>query len=265
MRDLLWYDPSAADEPVVEPDRVRRAQAAMRRELPRRFWSEVSVAPAEGGHRILLDGRPVKTPAKRDLALPSAGLAAALAEEWRAQATHVDPATMPLTRLANAVLDGVVAERAAVAADAAKYAGSDLLCYRAEGPERLVGRQTLAWDPVLDWVEERFGARFLVAEGVIHVAQDPEALAAIGAAVDGFGPWRLAGLHAVTTLTGSVLIALALAEGRLDADAAWAAAHVDEHWSLETWGGEAEAEARLARRRIEFDAAVAFLADAGEA
>lgn len=260
MRDLLWYDPSAPiDEPVVDPDPVRRTREAMRRDLPKRFWTAVDVEKTVDGWRVRLDGRPVRTPGKHELVLPDRALADAVAAEWAAQEGRLDPATMPVTRLANAVVDGVVERAAEVAADAAKYAGTDLLCYRAEAPERLVTRQTEAWDPILDWVEATFDARFLVGEGVIHVAQDPEAIAAVADAVATLDPWRLAGLHAVTTICGSVLIALALAHRRLDADAAWAAAHVDDHWSLELWGSDAEAEARLAARRREFDAAVAFL------
>lgn len=261
MRDLLWYDPSApSDEPIFEPDPVKRTQAAMRKVLPKRFWTDVAVgATDDGRYRILLDGRSIKTPGKRELLIPRADLAEGIAGEWRAQQTHLDPATMPLTRLANTVLDGVVDRADEVAADAAKYAGSDLLCYRAETPERLVERQTAHWDPILDWVETTFGARFLVGEGIIHVAQEPEAMVAIARAVAAFDPWRLAGLHTVTTLGGSVLIALAFAHGRLDAHEAWIAAHLDELWSLELWGGDTEAEARLAARRVEFDAAAAFL------
>lgn len=260
MRDLLWFDPNApTDAPVFEPDPVKRAQSAMRKELPKRFWSEVAVEVDGAHHRILLDGRSIKTPGKRELMVPRADLADGIAAEWRAQKTHIAPATMPLTRLANTVLDGVIDRAADVAADAARYAATDLLCYRAEAPERLVARQTAQWDPILDWVETTFGARLLVGEGVIHVAQDAEAVAAIATAVAAFDPWRLAGLHAVTTLGGSVLIALALAHRRLDVDQAWAASHLDELWSLELWGSDTEAEARLAFRRIEFDAAAAYL------
>jgi chaperone required for assembly of F1-ATPase len=260
MRDLLWYDPSTPpEEPIVEPDPVRRAQAAMRKDLPKRFWKDVAVEVVANGHRILLDGRPVRTPGKRELVMPRPELAEGIAAEWRAQATYLDPSTMPLTRLANSVVDGVVDRRAEVAADAAKYAATDLVCYRADAPERLVERQTAAWDPVLDWIEETLGARFLVGEGVIHVAQEAEALKAVAAAVEAFEPWSLAGLHTVTTLTGSVLIGLRLAAGRMSPDEAWTAAHVDELWSLELWGADEEAEARLAARRREFDAAVLFL------
>lgn len=259
MRDLLWFDPSGeaapADRVLSHPDPVKRARAAMKRDLPSRFWREVTVEAVDGGFRILLDGRPVKTPGKRELHLPTADVAEGVADEWRAQETHLDPATMPMTRIANSVVDAVSERRDEVAADAVRYAGSDLLCYRAEGPERLVARQTEGWDPLLDWIDETHGARLLVAEGVVHVAQDADAIHALLAHLDGFDPWRLAGLHVLTTLTGSFVLALALLEGRLSRDAAWDLAHLDETWSAEMWGSDAEAEARLAHRRREFDAA----------
>lgn len=259
MRDLLWFDleaePAAPDQVLSHPDPVERARASQKRDLPKRFWKEVTVETSGAGHRILLDGRPVKTPGKRELALASADLAEGVAEEWRAQETHLDPATMPLTRIANAVIDAVVERRDEVAADAVKYAGTDLLCYRAEAPERLVARQSEGWDPLLDWIDEAHGARLLVAEGVVHVAQDGDALNALRARVDALDVWSLAGLHVVTTLTGSFVLALALLEARLDRDEAWRLAHVDETWNAELWGADSEAEARLAARRREFDAA----------
>ncbi|TBW34062.1 ATPase [Siculibacillus lacustris] len=258
MRDLLWFDPDA-EAPAFEPDPVKRARTAMNTELPRRFWKDVAVEGlGADAFRILLDGRPVKTPAKRDLVLPRHDLAEAVAAEWRAQTTHLAPSTMPHTRLANAVIDGVADRAAEVAADALRYAGSDLLCYRATSPVRLIDRQAAAWDPLLDWADETWGARLLVGEGVMHVAQDSDAIDALGAGVRALDPWRLAGLHAMTTLSGSLVIALAVVAGRLDRDAAWAAAHVDEHWSAELWGRDDEAEARLARRRRDFDVAAAF-------
>jgi chaperone required for assembly of F1-ATPase len=262
MRDLLWYDPSAEpaapDQVLSHPDPIERARAAQKRDLPRRFWTDVSVEPVDAGFRILLDGRPVKTPGKRELCLPSADVAAGVAAEWAAQESHLDPATMPMTRIANSVIDAVVDRRDEVAADAVRYAGTDLLCYRAEGPERLVARQTERWDPLLDWIDEAHGVRLLVAEGIVHVAQDGDALARLRARVDGLDVWSLAALHVVTTLTGSFVVALALIEARLDRDTAWEIAHLDEAWNAEVWGRDGEAEARLAHRRREFDAAVRF-------
>lgn len=262
MRDLLWFDPSAEpaapDQVLSHPDPIERARAAQKRDLPKRFWKEVAVEPVDGGFRILLDGRAVKTPGKRELRLASAEVAEGIAAEWRAQESHLDPATMPMTRIANSVLDAVVDRRDEVAADAVRYAGTDLLCYRAEGPERLVERQTAAWDPLLDWIDETHGARLLVAEGIVHVAQDEEALARLRTRVDGLDPWALAALHVLTTLTGSFVLALALVEARLSRDEAWALAHLDETWNAELWGRDAEAEARLVHRRGEFDAAARF-------
>lgn len=263
MRDLLWFDPSAEasapDRVLSHPDPVERARAAQKRNLPKRFWKEVAVEATDAGFRILLDGRSVKTPLKRELCLPSADVAEAVAAEWRAQETHLDPASMPVTRIAHSVIDAVVDRRDEVAADALKYAGSDLLCYRADAPDRLVARQSEGWDPLLDWIDETHGARLLVGEGVVHVAQDGDAIHALRARVDGLDPWALAGLHVVTTLTGSFVLALALLEGRLDRDAAWTLAHIDDAWSAELWGPDEEAEARLAARRLEFDAAARLM------
>lgn len=268
MRDLLSYDPKETRdvEPGPRPDRaddpVARARAHARTDLPKRFYTAVTTDPVDpsagGGWRILLDGRPVRTPAKRLLALPTGALAAAVAAEWEAQGPAIDPRTMPHTRLANAVVDGVADRANEVRADALEYAESDLVCYRATTPDRLVDRQAAFWDPVLDWAEEVHGARFLVAEGVVHVRQDPEAVAAVGRAIAGLDVWRLGAVHSLTTLTGSVLIALAILEGRLEPDAAWSAAMVDEDWNMELWGRDEEAVLRLEARRMEFDAAVAF-------
>lgn len=259
MRDLLWFDPSdepsAPDHVLSHPDPVERARAAQKRDLPKRFWKEVSVEPVDAGFRILLDGRPIKTPGKRELVLATVDVAEGVAEEWRAQETHLDPTSMPLTRIANATIDAVGERRDEVADDAIRYAGTDLLCYRAEAPARLVARQSEGWDPLLDWLDETHGAHLLVAEGVVHVAQDGDALNALRTRLDALDVWSLAGLHVVTTLTGSFVLALALLEGRLDRETAWALAHVDETWSSELWGRVEEAEARLATRRRDFDAA----------
>jgi chaperone required for assembly of F1-ATPase len=263
MRDFLSYDPKA-EAPAPEftapdpGDPVQRARRLSRRDLPKRFYTEASVAAADGGFRVLLDGRPVMTPAKRPLVFPRRGLAEAAAAEWAAQGVEIDPTSMPYTRMANAAIDGVAERLGEVVDDAAKYAATDLVCYRADGPERLVERQAAAWDPVLDHAEERYGARFLVAEGIVHVAQDAEALAAVRRPVAALDAWRLTGFHVITTLTGSLLIALTVLDGRLDPDDAWATAHVDEDWTNELWGRDAEAEARRAHRRRDFDAAVAF-------
>jgi chaperone required for assembly of F1-ATPase len=158
-----------------------------------------------------------------------------LAAEWQQQREVIDPVTMPLTRLANSIIDGVAAAPAAVAADVEKYLASDLVFYRAEAPEGLVARQAKAWDPVLSWAAASLGAHFVPARRLLHVAQPPRALGAAAAAIPRH-PWRLGALHAVTTLTGSALIALALADRALSLEGAWTAAHVDEDWNMQRWG-----------------------------
>lgn len=229
----------------------------------KRFYEAVSVGgDPDGGFRILLDGRTVRTPARSVLAFPSAALAEAAGAEWRAQAEVIRPETMPLTRLANSCIDGVAPNRAAVADDIVKYAGTDLVCYRAEGPEGLVARQRAAWDPLVAWAERRLGARFVLSEGVMPVAQSAALLSSVRALLPVAEPLRLGALHALTTLTGSAVIALAVAEGRLSVEDAWSAAHVDEDWNIALWGEDAEAKARRDRRRLEAAAAALVLAEA---
>jgi len=241
------------------PDPVEAARRAMRPPPPRRFYQQAGVEEAEGGFRVVLDGRPVRTPARGFLIAPSRQLAQAIAAEWDAQRETIDPATMPLTRLANSIIDGVAAAPAPVAADIAKYLGSDLLFYRAEGPQRLIERQARRWGPVLAWAREVLGARFVLAQGVVHAAQPEGAIAAARAAIPE-DPWRLGAVHVITTLTGSALLALALLRGHLNTDEAWAAAHVDEDWNMEQWGRDEIALTRRAARRAELDAAAAVLA-----
>jgi chaperone required for assembly of F1-ATPase len=254
LRDI--FTDLFATEPTDPTEAVRRA---MRPPLPRRFYRQAGVEEAEGGFRIVLDGRPVRTPARGFLVAPSRALAQVLATEWDAQGEIIDPATMPLTRLANSIIDGVVAAPTPVAADIGKYLGSDLLFYRAEAPQRLVERQERLWDPVLAWAREALGARFILAQGVMHAAQPEGAIAAARAAIPD-DPWRLGALHAITTLTGSALLALALARGHLTTDQAWDAAHVDEDWNMEQWGRDDIALARRAARRAEMEAAATVLA-----
>jgi chaperone required for assembly of F1-ATPase len=183
------------------------------------------------------------------------------AAEWERQTETIEPADMPLTRLLNSAIDGVAHTMAETRADILGYAGSDLLCYRAEEPDTLVERQNLASDPVLDWAAETLGARFVVTVGVMHVAQPPEALAAIGAALDAYDdPVELAALSVMTTLTGSALLALAVARAFLSAEAAWRAAHVDEDFQAERWGADVDAMARREARWREFEAAARAVA-----
>lgn len=236
---------------------------SMRPPLPKRFYKAVDVAAAptgQPGWRVLLDGRPIKTPAKADMTLPTKALAEAVAAEWATQATEIDPASMPVTRIVNSAIDGVSPRRDEVAADVVKYAGSDLLCYRAEAPAGLVAAQARSWDPVLAWAEAALGARFQKAIGIMHVAQLESATAAVAAAVAPLRPIPLAALHVITTLTGSAVLALAHARGQLTAEEAWAAAHVDEDWQISQWGEDAEAARRRANRWLEMQAAATVLA-----
>lgn len=237
-------------------DPMEAARAAARPSLRRRFYESVSVSDENA---LLLDGRTVRTPARHELRLPTRALADAVAAEWRAQAEAIDPARMPLTRLSNTILDGVAAKSEAVAADVAKYLASDLLFYRADQPPGLVERQHRHWDPVLDWARAAFGARFVLAEGVMFVAQSEEALRSAGAAIPA-DPWRLGAVHSMMTLTGSALLALAVLEKRLTLDQAWAAAHVDEDWNMDLWGQDELVLERRAYRFAEMDAAAKMLA-----
>jgi chaperone required for assembly of F1-ATPase len=234
------------------------------RALRRRFYSAAAAREVAGAFAVELDGRPVRTPARRLLAFPVMSLAERCAIEWRDQGEFIDPAKLPLTRLANSIIDGVAEAKAEVAAEVAKYLSSDLLFYRADGPDRLVARQNAAWDPILAWAREACGARFLLAQGVVFVRQPETALAAMERLVPA-NPWRLGAVHAITTLTGSALIALALAQQAIAADDAWNAAHVDEDWNEELWGADDLARERRALRRAEFDAAASVLRLAPEA
>ncbi len=256
MRDI--FSEIFSVEPAEPRDPVAAARRAARPQLRRRFYQNAQVSDLADGFAILLDGKPVRTPARRPLDAPARGLADAIAAEWQAQREAVDPATMPLTRLANSIIDGVTHARAAVKEEIGKYLGSDLLFYRASGPAILRERQAQHWDPLLDWAHERCGARFLLSEGVMHVAQPQTALAAAARLVPD-EPWRLGALHSITTITGSALIALALLDGRLTVEEAFAAAHVDEDFQMEQWGRDALALDRRAFRRAEFDAAAAVL------
>ncbi len=238
---------------LSDPDPVRRAQIAMKKPLPKRFYKEVGVRQGEGGFAVELDGRPVKTPARNALSVANAVLADRIAEEWRAQADFIDPMTMPVTRLVNTALDGIAKDPKAVSDDIVRYSGIDLICYRAHTPVELVRRQAERWDPVLDWADATFGARFLLAEGVMHREQPKDAIDKFESALSKYGnPLQLAGLHTLTTLTGSALLTLAFAEGYLLAEESWSLAHLDEDWTSEQWGSDAEAEQRRSLRFAEF-------------
>ena len=245
-------------EPI---DPVAMARRDMQKNLPRRFYKTATVAERDGAFAILLDGRPAKTPARHPLALPTRAAAEALAGEWNAQGELIDPALMPLTRIVNSALDGVGGQIDAVVAEIAKYGGSDLVCYRAADPEALVRAQAAAWDPLLVFAREGLGARLICAEGVIFVEQPAPALAALRDAVaavarSGAGsPIALAALHVMTTLTGSLVIALAVVHGEIAVADAWRAAHVDEDFQMQVWGADEEALRRRERRWVDMEAA----------
>lgn len=226
----------------------------------KRFYTDVTVLAEEGGHAIRLDGRPVRTPARASLTLPTAVLADAIAQEWRAQGEEVDPASMPMTGLANAAIDHVAPNRASFAEGVARYAQSDLLCYRANGPDTLVARQAAAWEPLLDWARGRYDVTFAVTQGIIPVPQPDETLDRLGAAVVALDPFILTGLSTLVTLSGSLVCALAVVEGGHEISAIWEAAEIDEAWQVEQWGEDAEAAARSVRRADDFATAGAFCA-----
>jgi chaperone required for assembly of F1-ATPase len=235
---------------------VRLTQVAMRAPRIKRFYQTAAVGEVEGGYALLLDGRGARTPAKNKLVAPSRAIAEAIAAEWAEQGTDVDPTSMPVTRLANSALDGVAKTLAETRADIVSYAGADLLCYRAEGPEALALMQAEAFDPVLAWAEAALDARFILSAGVMHVAQPGRASVAVRAAVEAYeNPFAVAALHGLTSLTGSVLLALAVARGARTAGEAWRVAHVDEDFQIRQWGEDDEAMARRAARWREFEAA----------
>ncbi|MEM8731020.1 MAG: ATP12 family protein [Pseudomonadota bacterium] len=229
----------------------------------KRFWTDVSIEAIEGGHRVTLDGRTVRTPAKSELLLPSEALARAVAAEWAAQDGQIDPLSMPCTRSSNSAIDRVAPQRAEVAAMLAAYGDSDLLCYRAEGPEPLVARQSEAWDPALDWAAQTLGARLEPRTGLIHEAQDPHALAQLAARVDPFGPFHLAAFHDLVGLTGSLILGFAAAAGWRGTDEIWAVSRIDEDWQAEQWGLDEEAAEEAEKKRQDFHHAKRFFDMAG--
>ena len=253
MRDIL-SDLDLGDAKPSDP--VREIQAGMKKVLPKRFYKQAAVISGkEGGFVVALDGKPVRTPSRQELGVPQADLAAALAAEWEAQKDKIDPATMPLTRMINTAIDAVAAAQEEVFEDILRYAGSDLMCYRADTPEALLARESELWDPYLDWAAN-MGARMVLSEGIVHVEQPPEAILAITLLLRRYAtPLQLTALHTITSITGSLILALALAEGQSEASEIWAAAHVDEDFNIEQWGEDHEAARRRANRRIDFEAA----------
>jgi chaperone required for assembly of F1-ATPase len=225
----------------------------------RRFYRAVEVVEAEGGFAIALDGKLVQTPGRARLAVPARPLADAIRAEWDAQGETVEADALRLTRLANTAIDRVPGQRAAVVAEVAGYAGTDLLCYRAEEPAELVARQSAGWQPMLDWFARRFDAALAVTCGVVPVGQSIGALNAVLGAVAALDDFTLTGLHAATTACGSVVLGLGLADARIDADEAWALSLLDESYQAELWGEDAEAAARRARLREDIAAATRFM------
>ncbi|PVX29789.1 ATP12 family chaperone protein [Sphingomonas pokkalii] len=221
----------------------------------KRFWKTVSIADGA----IELDGRAVRTPARAALTLPTPQLAEAVAEEWRSVGEELDPRAMPLTGLANAVIDQVAPNPAPFAADLARYGESDLLCYRAELPEPLVERQAAQWDPLLDWARTRYDVHFETTAGIMHRPQPPATIARLQEVVAALDPFRLAALSPLVTISGSLVAALALLEGAADRETVWRAAQLDEDWQAEQWGEDDLATRARDVRRADFDAGARFL------
>lgn len=220
---------------------------------PKRFWKEARAEELPGGgFTVTLDARRVKTPAKADLVLPTRALAEAIAAEWDAQEEKIDPHRMPLTRAANSAIDKVAVQREEVAELIAAYGGSDLLCYRATGPEALVSRQAEHWDPILDWAREKLGAPLVVTAGVIHVEQPRESIAALSARVAALSPFELAALHDLVALSGSLVLGLAVAEGAIKPARAWSLSRIDEDYQAELWGHDEEAAEAAEIKRAAF-------------
>jgi chaperone required for assembly of F1-ATPase len=256
MREL--FDADKGDHPV---EAARRAVLLPQR---RRFYKVVTIAAGEGDqagkrdHALCLDGKPVRTPGRRALAAPVAELARALADEWAAQGDYIEPGKMPLTRLANTIIDGVAVAADQVTAEIRNYLASDLVFYRAENPAPLRDLEAQHWNPIIAWARQALGADFTLGTGVVPVAQPTAALNAAAAALPR-DPWRLGALHSATTLTGSALIALALMRRAVTPEAAWQAAHVDEDWNMEQWGRDEIALKRRDFRAAEFKAAALVL------
>jgi chaperone required for assembly of F1-ATPase len=225
----------------------------------KRFWKDVGVERGDEGWGLSLDGKPVRTPARASLIVPTQSLAEAVAAEWRDAAEKVDPRAMPLTGLANAAIDRVAPDRERFAEGLARYAEADLICYRAEGPSGLVERQAAGWDPLLAWARRRFDVDFVTTIGLTHVAQPAPTVERLGHAVAMLDSFRLAGLSPLVTIGGSLIAALAVLEKTIPAEEAWDAVSVDERWQLDHWGRDAEAETALELRRRDFASAARFL------
>lgn len=225
----------------------------------KRFYKSVSTASADGGYQIHLDGRPVRTPSKELLVIPSKALAEAIAGEWDAQVETIEPAAMPLTRHANTVLDRVTPQRDMVTDEISRYGGNDLVCYRAEWPADLAERQAGTWDPLMDWTRRRYDANLCAVQGIMHRPQPEEAITRLAQAVTALDDWQIAPLHTITTITGSLVIGLAVVEGEIAPDAAFEAGQLDELYQVEKWGEDSLALKARETRRVDLLAAARFL------
>jgi chaperone required for assembly of F1-ATPase len=228
----------------------------------KRFYKDVSVGQLEDGFSVLLDGRPVRTPGRNMLVLPTEKLAAAIAGEWQAQGEEIIATTMPLFRLANTVVDGVAANRTEVIDAILRFGENDLLCYRAHQPPELANRQREGWDPLLDWVRGRHGAEMRVAEGLTHVDQTTDALLALRQALVAQSAFTIGAVHVIASITGSVVLALAVADGFISGRDAFALSRIDETYQAEKWGEDAEAARRARNLAQELDKAVELMAAA---
>lgn len=224
----------------------------------KRFWKEAQVVEAEGGFAVELDGRPVRTPLKSAMTLPSRAMAEAVAAEWDAQEGEIKPVSMPVTRAANAAIDKVTRQHGEVAEMLAAYGDSDLLCYRADSPQELVERQAEAWDPLLDWADATFGARLIPVEGVIHAPQNPRALERLAAPVHAMDAFRLTAFHDLVGISGSLVIGLAAIHEVKDIGTLWRLSRIDETWQEEQWGIDEDARAQAAMKESDFYAAKRF-------
>ena len=225
----------------------------------KRFWKQADAVERDGGWGVELDGKPLRTPARDLLTVPTKALAEAIASEWNEVGDKIDPGTLPLTGLANAAVDRVAPDKEAFAKGIARYAEADLACYRAEGPSALVDRQTESWDALIGWGRRRFDVDFRTTRGIVHVDQPAATVDRLSHAVAALDPFRLAGLSPLVTISGSLLAALGVLEGTLMPEQAWDAVTVDDRWQLEQWGSDAEAEAAIDNRRRDFMAAARFL------
>ena len=254
MKNILEDAENAVERGEVGPGKANRERD--RQIFPKRFYKTVSVEQTSDGFEVRLDGKSIKTPGKVAVILPNQQVAELVRTEWDAIQEEINPLHMPITRLVNTAVDGVDQEVQAVMEDITRYAGSDLLCYRADGPDGLVDKQREMWDPILDWAETLLGKPFELIEGIMHVAQPKETIASYSNKLADYkDPFKLTALHTFTSISGSAVIALALAEQFLDVDTAWNAAHVDEDWNIQLWGEDYEAAERRKQKKNDFDAA----------